>query len=702
MRRFLFLVASTGLIGATVVALATASHAAKTAATPAGFDAETAWPWEPQGSVPAGTTDNNWQTGKGDLADTQFSYLKQITSSNVGGLKVAWQNSYADPSYSGGIQGSPIVVSGKGKNLPMESATMFLSAAKGIVAIDPSTGKVLWQYIGPNPKPNTPGGAPAAQLQYGNTTKAISFCNGEVTTGQQDGSIAAINAKTGAPIWTNQVSAVSEFAGHTGQTSPVTDCDPNAGPNHDGLVFGGPNGSSSPLRGHMDAIDLKTGQLVWRWFTTPDPTQLPFILTWGNPAEAALGGGGTWGSSSIDPGLGLICSATGNAYAQLGRQPGKDYWTASTFCLHEDTGQLAWFWQEGHHDNWDLDHSHPPILFNTTINGKVYPAFLNCNKVANCEVLDRRNGSPLPNFPMKETPVYDYSGKGLALNNEYPTQPWFGCNQAQMGINGVPAAQAASVQYGATMPAGTPCGMSYLIMHDPTNASAAWAYPTFPVAPDGNPMVARPVFTSTYSDSYSVNPTCSCGYNYNRSTYDAATNSFIGCGNGNTTAQMNASPTDWHKLSTGGVLGGVWITSVDMSKNTINWQRFFTGAKYVNGALTPGVNAGFTDGTWSKGCYGGNFSTAGNLVFVTAWGDNTRNISTLTSADKPYGGTLAAFNATTGEGPLWAWQAPGYINGSGITYQVNGKQYVAVYSQAPVQGTPLYTGHGEVLTAFSL
>jgi hypothetical protein len=74
-------------------------------------------------------------------------------------------------------------------------------------------------------------------------------------------------------------------------------------------------------------------------------------------------------------------------------------------------------------------------------------------------------------------------------------------------------------------------------------------------------------------------------------------------------------------------------------------------------------------------------------------------------------GPSAAFNATTGAGPLWTWQAPGYMNGSGITYQVNGKQYVAVYTQAPVLGTPLYTsdpadpaaqGHGEILTAFSL
>jgi hypothetical protein len=39
------------------------------------------------------------------------------------------------------------------------------------------------------------------------------------SAGQQDSSIAAINAKTGAPLWTNQDLAVAEFAGHTGQTA---------------------------------------------------------------------------------------------------------------------------------------------------------------------------------------------------------------------------------------------------------------------------------------------------------------------------------------------------------------------------------------------------------------------------------------------------------------------------------------------------
>src|SRR5439155_26158155 len=110
MRRLLFLFVATGLAAATVVALASASHSARSVSP----SAETAWPWEPKGSIPAGTTDNNWEKAKGDLADSQFSYLKQITTGNVAQLKVAFTQNLAAPDYTGGIQGSPTVVTGKG------------------------------------------------------------------------------------------------------------------------------------------------------------------------------------------------------------------------------------------------------------------------------------------------------------------------------------------------------------------------------------------------------------------------------------------------------------------------------------------------------------------------------------------------------------------------------------------------------------
>ena len=98
MRRLLFVVVATGLVAASVVALASASHTARSVSP----SQEAAWPWEPKGSIPAGTTDNDWEHSKADLADSQFSYLKQIDTSNVANLKVAWTQNLAAPDYSGG------------------------------------------------------------------------------------------------------------------------------------------------------------------------------------------------------------------------------------------------------------------------------------------------------------------------------------------------------------------------------------------------------------------------------------------------------------------------------------------------------------------------------------------------------------------------------------------------------------------------
>ena len=697
--RVFLTVAAVGVLTAGVVSLASASPAVSKSHATAKISANPNYPTMPSGpqEIPAGTASNNgasgndWEFPKGNLADTQFSYLKQINTSNVTGLSVAWNQSFDAATFTGEGQAVPIVVTGKGKNLPLASGTMFMNADSGEVAMNPVTGKILWQYIGPPPKPASPGGAPAQALVYGNAPKTETSCNGMVYFGQQDGSIQAIDAKTGAPVWTNEVSDVNEFAGHTGQAGPPVDCDPTAGPAGNGLIFGGPNGSSSPLRGHLDAIDAMTGQLEWRWFTTPDPTQLPFILTWDNPAEAALGGGGTWGSSAIDQTQNTVFSESGNAYAQLGRQPGKDLWTATTFALNMTTGQLEWYWQEAHHDDWDLDHGGNPMLINITVNGKVYPALATCNKDADCEVLNRVNGSPLPDFPMTETKVQDPSGLGLALNNEYPTQPVSSC--APFTVAGL-----AHVDTGGVA-AGSACASANIDVHCPDQAEVNLSYATL-TAPNGTPIVPTCQFAATYNNQYNAYPTCSCGTSYARMSYDPLTNDWYIFANNQLTAQENVSSTNWNKNSISGPILQVWLDAINVSKNTMSWQDRFWGATYVNGVLTPGVNPGLAPGTCSKGSYGGVISTAGNLVFTDCWGDSASgNVATLPAGS--WGGTVMAFNATTGA-QLWTWQAPGYINDSPMTYEIGGKQYVAVYHLMPTYQDPGFTGSPDQLTVFSI
>src|SRR5205823_3994931 len=142
MRRFLLIVAGAGLLAVTIVALATASNSKKGASAPEGLT------WLPAGVQPAG---NDWPTTQGDLAGTAYSTLTQINKQNVHTLKKAWEVSLESPATSTTWppQNQPIVVSGKGKNLPLETGTMFMATNTGAVALDPTTGDTVWRYQGP-------------------------------------------------------------------------------------------------------------------------------------------------------------------------------------------------------------------------------------------------------------------------------------------------------------------------------------------------------------------------------------------------------------------------------------------------------------------------------------------------------------------------------------------------------------------------
>jgi quinohemoprotein ethanol dehydrogenase len=640
MRKLLMFIFATGLVAVTTVALASASNHAKRV-TP-----ETAYPWLPVGEVPAGTATNNWEYPQGDLAHTNYSALKEINTSNVANLKIAWQASFNGPTYNAVIESAPIVVSGKGKNLPLESGTMFESANKGMVALDPTDGKILWSYVGPGPVNG------AASLGFGSSARTESFGNGMVFSGQQDGSVVGLNAKTGAVVWTAQVSGVGVFAGHNSLTSPATTFAPIG---KDGIVLAGPNNGDAPMRGHMDALDAKTGNLIWRWFTTPDPGQLPFILTWANPAEAAVGGAAIWTDSAVDTELGMVYFGTGNTYPYTGRQPGKNYFTDGTVALDVNTGKLKWYYQMVHHDVWDYDTSNTPVLFNTKINGKTYKAIAEGNKDGYLFVLNRVNGSKLPNFPIPEVKPPDVNGsKAEALNNAWPTQPEPGGAAGQ------------------------------IIDHCPTADQAKYAFPTYPIAPNGLPMQVTCQFASSYSDKYVVfGAQHLAGINFTRMGFDPLTNQLYVCANNSIIAYANTAANDWHQLTISGNIGGT-VSAVDMSKNTMTWQNR-------------------TDNTEGY-CWVGDTSTAGGLLFTGYHGDSTRgNLETLPVGAAPGGGLFQALDARTGK-QLWSWRAPSNLAAPAITYSVNGKQYVAIYAMGHLPTSPQVaeTKGRDLLTVFSL
>lgn len=577
--------------------------------------------------APAGA---NWIVAGGDNSNSRYSSLKQINTSNVKKLHLVWSKSLWPSSYSAiGAESAATVLNG----------TMYMPTPTGVAAIDPTSGNIVWQYDGVQPKKPT---NPAFTLGI-NTSRGISEGGGMLFTGQQDGSIVALDQSSGKPLWTAQVASVGTYGSQTNSESVPFTVYYNDG--KDGLVFAGVNGGESPLRGHMDAYDAKTGALVWRTFTTPDPTQLPYILTWGNPAEAAQAGAATWSIPSVDPKLHMIYFGTGNPYPYTGRAPGKDLWSDSLMALDVRTGALKWYYQAVHHDLWDYDCPTPPVLLNTAVKGKAVRAVAFSCKSGYIYTLSRKNGHPI--FPIPEVKIKDPSGgPGAALNNTWPTQP---------------------------EPTG---GASQILPHCATAATAGRSLPGFPNGPDGKPYILACPYEPSYTNGWTLwGPYFAFGgTDYPMMSFDPQTQNLYICSNVTWQATQNASPTSTvQRYSTSGGYTAAGesgrVTALHMTNNKVAWQKHYQADQ---------------DGA----CYSGVLSTAGGLVFTASRGAEATGLP----PGQSNGGKVYAYNARTGK-VLWSYQNNSKIQAPPVTFMSHGKQYVAI-DMADTEASLSFPGFG--------
>ena len=121
-----------------------------------------------------------------------------------------------------------------------------------------------------------------------------------------------------------------------------------------------------------------------------------------------------WQAPAVDPKLGLIYFSTGNAGSDWfgGDRPGKNLYAASIVALDLKTGTLKWYFQQVHHDIWDLDSASPVVLFDA--GGK--QGIAQASKTGWLYMLDRATGKPLYGIPEKPVPQN-------AEQKTWPTQP---------------------------------------------------------------------------------------------------------------------------------------------------------------------------------------------------------------------------------------------------------------------------------------
>lgn len=368
-----------------------------------------------------GAKNGEWRTYGGDLGNTHYSPLDQISAANFDKLEVAWRfkTSNLGPRPEFNLESTPLMANG------------ILYAAAGtrrsIVALDAATGELLWVHSekeGPrgSAAPRQLSGRGLAYWTDGREERIL-----YVTPGYR---LVALNAKTGVPVPGFGQNGVVDLkldddqqidlvTGEVGlHATPVVAGDTViVGAAH---RSGGVPRSKTNVKGYVRGFDVKTGKRLWIFHTIPRPGEFGYN-TWEKDSADYTGNAGVWGQISVDEELGLVYLPvelpTGDYYG--GHRPGNGLFGESLVAVDLKTGQRKWHYQLVHHGIWDMDIPCAPILVDLTINGQTVKAVAQPTKQAFLYVFNRVTGQPI--WPIDEKPVE----KGSVPGEWYsPTQPF--------------------------------------------------------------------------------------------------------------------------------------------------------------------------------------------------------------------------------------------------------------------------------------
>jgi alcohol dehydrogenase (cytochrome c) len=330
----------------------------------------------------ARTNGSNWAIYGRDYTNQRYSPLAQITTANVGSLKMSWMYQ-TGISRLGSFETSPTVVDGV-----MYVTTPYNTA----MAVDARTGQQIWRY---EHKPSIT----APIYCCGPNNRGVAISGNSVFMGTLDARLVALDSKTGAVKW--DVEVADPEAGYSLTLTPLI---------VDNFVIVGSSGAEYGIRGFVKAYNKDDGKLAWTFYTLPDKgwegnfsekTGEGEDLKRDIAAEKAAmaqygdawkrGGGSVWMTPAYDPESHNIFFAVGNPSPVLDGtvRPGDNLYTESIVAVDARTGEYKWHYQQVPHDVWDFDATSPPVIVKLK-NGKT--AVAEAGKTAFVYVLDAETG----------------------------------------------------------------------------------------------------------------------------------------------------------------------------------------------------------------------------------------------------------------------------------------------------------------------
>jgi PQQ-dependent dehydrogenase (methanol/ethanol family) len=340
----------------------------------------------------------SWLTHGRTYEEQRFSPLTAIDRSSVDELGLAWTYELRT---NRGAEATPIVVDG----------VMYVTSAWSVVyALDARTGDELWVH---DPAVDRSVGANAC---CDVVNRGVAVYDGMVISGVIDGRLIALDAASGALVWS--VVTVDQSKPYTITGAPRA---------ANGLVYIGNGGAEYGVRGYVSAYEVETGEMRWRFYTVPgnpadgsdsaasDAIMAQATETWNGEWWRYGGGGTVWDAIVYDAAFDQLIVGVGNGspWNQQIRSPGggDNWFLSSILALDAQTGAYRWHYQTTPGETWDYTATQPIVLADLEIDGQTRPVAMQLPKNGFFYVVDRETGELLsgtpaiPMFPTAETPA---------------------------------------------------------------------------------------------------------------------------------------------------------------------------------------------------------------------------------------------------------------------------------------------------------
>src|SRR5215468_1738554 len=192
----------------------------------------------------------NWLMMNGDYSSQRYSKLTQINRETVKNLRMVWALALSGMQDVG--QNGPE----NEVNPLIDNGFMYTTDGWGTVykidARNGNKGEFVWV-------------ADPGVRHEGNVsrTRGIALWEDLVIANIPDGRVIAVNRDSGEIVWDQQVAKPDEFGSKERfYTAPIT---------AEGKVLVANGAGDGGTRGWLAALDVKTGNEVWRWYVVPKP-----------------------------------------------------------------------------------------------------------------------------------------------------------------------------------------------------------------------------------------------------------------------------------------------------------------------------------------------------------------------------------------------------------------------------------------------